>query len=128
MDSPPFRQPPEWAEHEWVWIGFPSHADLWGDDLEPARLEVASFATHVHALGKGEEVRLVCADPESARAAHILAPFATIVEEPFGDIWLRDTGPILLKSGSVRQPRNFRFNGWGGKYDLPGDDSVGARW
>src|SRR5919107_399084 len=121
------RQPPEWAEHEWVWIGFPSHADLWEDDLEPARLEVAAFATHVHANGAGEEVRLVAADPASARAARHLAPFATVLQEPFGDIWLRDTGPIILKHGSRRLPRSFRFNGWGGKYELEGDDTVGLR-
>jgi agmatine deiminase len=121
------RQPPEWSEHEWVWIGFPSHPDLWEDDLEPARREVAAFATHVHARGGGEEVRLVCADPGSARAALALAPFATIVEEPFGDIWLRDTGPIVLGSGSARRPVSFHFNGWGGKYELEGDDSIGLR-
>jgi agmatine deiminase len=121
------RQPPEWAEHEWVWIGFPSHADLWEDDLEPARREVAAFAAAVHAGGAGEEVRLVAADPASARAARALAPFATVLQEPFGDIWLRDTGPIVLKSGSQRQPRSFRFNGWGGKYELEGDETVGLR-
>src|SRR5215218_3568617 len=117
-----FRQPPEW-----VWIGFPSHADLWERDLEPARREVAAFAAAVHADGAGEEVRLVAADPASARAAAALAPFATILQEPFGDIWLRDTGPIILKQGARRQPRSFRFNGWGGKYELEGDDTVGLR-
>jgi agmatine deiminase len=121
------RQPPEWAKHEWVWIGFPSHADLWEEDLEPARAEVAAFAAAVHANGEGEEVRLVVADPQSARAAALLAPFASIVEEPFGDIWLRDTGPIIVGSGLLRGAASFRFNGWGGKYDLEGDDSIGAR-
>ncbi|MGE0178429.1 MAG: agmatine deiminase family protein, partial [Sphingomonas sp.] len=53
------RQPAEWAPHEAVWIGFPSHADLWEGDLEPAREEVAAFARIVHADGKGEEVRLI---------------------------------------------------------------------
>jgi agmatine deiminase len=110
-----------------VWIGFPSHGDLWEDDLEPARLEVAAFARAVHADGAGEEVRLVAADPASARAARELAPFATVLQEPFGDIWLRDTGPIVLKAGRDRQPRSFRFNGWGGKYELEGDDTVGLR-
>jgi agmatine deiminase len=121
------RQPPEWAEHEWVWIGFPSHADLWGDDLEPARVEVVTLAMDVHAGGAGEEVRLVAADSASARAAAEMAPFATIVEQPFGDIWLRDTGPIVVKQGSRRLARSFRFNGWGGKYELEGDDSLGLR-
>jgi agmatine deiminase len=127
MSVSPFRQPPEWAEHEWVWIGFPSHCELWEDDLGPARLEVASFAAAVHADGAGEEVRLVAADPASARAAAELAPFATILQEPFGDIWLRDTGPIILKNGDRRLPRSFRFNGWGGKYELEGDDTIGLR-
>ena len=134
-DSPPrtgimwmtARQPPEWAAHDWVWIGFPSHADLWEDDLEAAREEVVAFARAVHADGDGEEVRLVAADPASARVAKEMAPFATVVQEAFGDIWLRDTGPIILKAGGLPRALSFRFNGWGGKYDLEGDDTVGLR-
>ena len=121
------RQPPEWAEHEWVWIGFPSHGDLWEDDLQAAREEVVAFARAVHADGAGEEVRLVAADPAAARIAKEMAPFATIVQEPFGDIWLRDTGPIILKAGGLPRALSFRFNGWGGKYDLEGDDTIGLR-
>jgi len=121
------HQPPEWAPHDWVWIGFPSHADLWEDDLEPARAEVIAFARAVHADGAGEEVRLVCADPASARVAQSMAPWASVVQEPFGDIWLRDTGPIILKARGVPRAVSFRFNGWGGKYDLEGDDTVGLR-
>ncbi|MBX9815421.1 MAG: agmatine deiminase [Proteobacteria bacterium SG_bin5] len=119
------RVPPaEWQPHEAVWIGFPSHADLWTEDLTPARAEVASFAAAVDAEGQGERVLLVAADAEAEAAARALCPFAKIVRQPFGDIWLRDTGPILLDR---RHARRFGFNGWGGKYDLPGDDDIGAR-
>ncbi|WP_419807869.1 agmatine deiminase family protein [Sphingomonas sp.] len=121
----PTRPPhPEWAPHAAVWIGFPSHAELWADDLEPAREEVVAFARAVHADGRGERVLLVAADAEAGIAATAMAPFAQVVVEPFGDIWLRDTGPIVGGDGTARL---FRFNGWGGKYDLPGDDTVGAR-
>jgi agmatine deiminase len=119
--------PPEWARHDWMWIGFPSHEDLWKADLEPARAEVAAFAAAVHADGAGEEVRLVVADGKAAERARQLAPFATVVQEMFGDIWLRDSGPIVLNSGPERLPASFRFNGWGGKYDLEGDDTIGLR-
>jgi agmatine deiminase len=127
MSNTHFRQPPEWAEHRWVWIGFPSHAELWESDLEPAREEVAAFARAVHADGAGEEVRLVAADLASARSAKALCPFATIVQEPFGDIWLRDTGPIILKDSGRMFAASFLFNGWGGKYELDGDRTIGPR-
>ena len=115
---------PEWARHSAVWIGFPSHPELWADDLALAREEVAAFARAVHAEGRGEQVLLVAADDEAAEAAHDVAPFAQVVVEPFGDIWLRDTAGIVLPDGAVR---DFAFNGWGGKYDLPGDDTIGMR-
>ena len=115
---------PEWAPHKAVWIGFPSHPDLWQDDLEQARDEVAAFARAVHADGRGERVLLVSADDEAGAAARTLAPFADVVVERFGDIWLRDTGPIIAGD---RIAHSFLFNGWGGKYDLPGDESIGER-
>ncbi len=124
MPTPP---PPEWAPHEAVWIGFPSDPDLWLADLQPAEREVAAFAAAVHADGKGEEVRLVAAHEDVAAAARKLAPFATVIVEKFGDIWLRDTAPVIACSREGRVARGFGFNGWGGKYDLEGDQEIGER-
>ncbi len=127
MTSPPQPPFPEWAPHEAVWIGFPSDPALWLADLKDAEREVAAFAAAVHAGGKGEQVRLVAAHDDAARAARDLAPFAEVITEPFGDIWLRDTGPIVLGSGKERRAAGFRFNGWGGKYQLDGDEDIGER-
>ena len=124
MTRPPL---PEWAPHEAVWIGFPSDPELWLADLHPAQQEVAAFAKAVHSGGKGEKVWLVASHEDAAAAAQDLAPFAKVIVEPFGDIWLRDTGPILIGSGTERRAQGFRFNGWGAKYDLPGDDTIGQR-
>src|SRR3954454_16836358 len=118
---------PEWAPHEAVWIGFPSDPDLWLGDLKPAEQEVAAFAAAVHADGKGEKVWLVAAHEGAAESARQLAPFAEVIVEPFGDIWLRDTGPIVLGNGNGRRAQGFAFNGWGGKYELEGDQDVGER-
>ena len=67
------HQPAEWAPHESVWIGFPSAADLWLEDLEGAQAEVAAFANAVDAGGAGEKVRLVCANAAAETAARQLA-------------------------------------------------------
>ena len=115
--------PPEWHRHEAVWIGFPSAPDLWLDDLDGARRQVAAFANAVHANGHGEHVHLVCATDTAAASARGLAPFADILTLPFFDIWLRDTGPLVL---SDRTAIDYRGNGWGGKYPSPLDEALGA--
>jgi agmatine deiminase len=120
-------QPPEWAPHESVWIGFPSDEGLWIDDLEPAQAEVAAFARAVHAGGKGEHVRLVCANAIAEEVAHKIAgDCAEIVSAPFFDIWLRDTGPIVVSDGGKPLALDYRGNGWGGKYPSPLDDMLAA--
>ena len=119
--------PPEWAPHEAVWIGFPSDPTLWEDDLVPAQFEVIEFARTIHADGAGEAVWLVASDEEAAATARRLAPFAQVIVERIGDIWLRDTGAIIVGSGNDRRAQGFRFNGWGDKYDLQGDESIGER-
>ena len=124
MVRPPL---PEWAPHEAVWIGFPSDPELWLGDLKPAEREVAAFAQAVQAKGHGEKVRLVAAHDGAAESARQLAPFAEVIVEPFGDIWLRDTGPLVLGSGKQRRAQGFGFNGWGGKYELDGDQDIGQR-
>ena len=118
---------PEWAPHQALWIGFPSAAELWLDHLAPAQAEVAAFAAAIHADGAGETVWLVAADAVAAAAARHLCPFASVIEQQFGDVWLRDTGPIIVGTGNERRAQGFRFNGWGGKYDLPGDTTIGER-
>ena len=120
--SPPI--PAEWSPHRAMWVGWPSHAELWEENLEPAQAEVEAL---VRALaGPGDErVKLMVGNAEAleeARARFADAPAVQVVGGRFGDIWLRDTGPIF-GAGSARAAA-FRFNGWGGKYDLPHDDEV----
>ncbi len=119
------RQPPEWARHAATWTAFPSAADLWEDDLAPAQEEVAAM---VRAIAAGERVELLVATPEArARAEALLAGCNVGLHDyGFGDIWLRDTGPLFLASSVGAAAASFRFNGWGGKYDLPGDAGVAA--
>jgi len=116
--------PAEWSPHRAMWVGWPSHGELWEDNLEPARAEVEALVRALAGPGR-ETVRLLVGKPEALDDAH--ARFAgvdgvEIVDGRFGDIWLRDTGPIFgAGSGTAAA---FRFNGWGGKYELEYDDTV----
>ncbi|MFN3520918.1 MAG: agmatine deiminase family protein [Phenylobacterium sp.] len=122
--------PAEWAPHRAMWLGFPSHADLWEEDLEPAQAEVAAVARALAGPG-GERVRLLTGSAEGHEAAQALlgdVEGVDIVRGLFGDIWLRDTGPIFVQTDAgAARAQGFRFNGWGGKYVLPHDDEVAAQ-
>ncbi len=119
------RQPAEWLPHAATWTAFPSHPELWEDDLAPAQAEVAAM---VRAIAAGERVELLVANADAEAAARGMLAGADVGfhRYGFGDIWLRDTGPLFLSSPVGAAAAGFRFNGWGGKYDLPGDDGVAA--
>ncbi len=121
-----FRMPAEWAPHERVWIGFPSFADYWGEPLAEAQQQIAAFANAVHDSGRGETVHLVAGHADAAKIAGDLVENGVLVEQRhIGDIWLRDTGCIVVKDGSNRIACNFGFNGWGDRFDYPGDQTIG---
>jgi agmatine deiminase len=119
------RQPAEWRPHAATWTAFPSAADLWLDDLAPAQAEVAAM---VRAIAAGERVEVLVANDAAMAAARELLAGCNVGFHTygFGDIWLRDTGPLFMQSPVGDAAAGFRFNGWGGKYDLPGDDGVAA--
>ncbi len=113
--------PPEWAPHKAIWTAWPSAAELWGEDLEPARAEVAAMIRALADGGKGENIKVLANGREPEAAAKLaLGQCAEIVPAAFGDIWLRDTGPIFTGDSAL----GFRFNGWGEKYVLPHDGDV----
>jgi agmatine deiminase len=120
--------PPEWSPQARLWIGFPGDPVEWPAALSAAQVQAAAFADAV--AGHGEAVTLLARDAaDLARARGLVAPAVSVVHMPFGDIWLRDTGPlgIVGPEGDARALVDFEFNGWGGKYAMPGDEDIGAR-
>lgn len=126
--------PAEWDGHKAMWVGFPSHENLWQEDLIPAQAEVAALV-RVLAEAGDENVKLLVAGEAAKKTAQTLLGDVArieIVEGRFGDIWLRDTGPIYVSAEDDADrlhtlPVAFLNNGWGGKYHLKYDDEVAAQ-
>lgn len=119
--------PAEWSRHRAMWVGWPSHPELWEADLEAARAEVEALVRALAGPG-GEHVRLLAGSPgglDDARERFAGVAGVEVVDGRFGDIWLRDTGPIFGEGS--RTAAAFRFNGWGGKYELEHDDEVAGQ-
>jgi len=118
--------PPEWGPQDWLWIGFPHLADEWPGFLKEAQEQIAAFATAV--AESGQEVRLLVRnEANEARARALVSERVTLQRRIYGDIWLRDTGPLIVFESAQRAARRFAFNGWGGKYEMPGDETIGEQ-
>lgn len=119
--------PPEWTTQSCLWIGFPGDPAEWPVALAEAQRQAAAFASTV-AAHEQKVTLLVRTMADHATAADLASPAVDVRHEPFGDIWMRDTAPIGLVAGNgTRALVDFDFNGWGGKYLMPGDEDIGAR-
>ena len=116
--------PPEWAPQKAIWTAWPADAAEWNHDLDAPRADVAAM---VRALHETNTVRLLVNGAEAeASAREAVGDAAEIVPAKYGDIWLRDTGPIFARGTNGHVALRFKTNGWGGKFDLAGDDTVGG--
>ncbi|MGZ5915687.1 MAG: agmatine deiminase family protein [Hyphomicrobium sp.] len=115
--------PPEWAPQKAIWTAWPADAEEWSGDLTAPRRDVAAM---VRTLAPSNRVRLLVNGSEAeASAREELGQAADLVRARYGDIWLRDTGPIFARTDGSALALRFKFNGWGGKFDLPDDATVG---
>lgn len=126
--------PAEWALHDAVWTAWPHDPEQWLEGLEaPRRALMEMVAAIVDLSGgapRGERVELlVRGDADEAAARALLGPAAAGVRfhhARYGDVWLRDTGPIFVARPGELAAARFRFDGWGGKYVMEGDTEVAA--
>jgi agmatine deiminase len=82
------------------------------------------------ALARGERIELLVLPGESEDSARAALDEASVRLHaiPFGDVWLRDTGPIFLRGPAGELGAAcFGWNGWGGKYLFEHDAEVGPR-
>lgn len=128
--------PAEWAPHSAVWTAWPHDPEQWLEGLEAPRRALMDMVAAIVDLDpagapRGERVELLvrhAADEAAARA--LLGPAAAGVRfhhTTYGDVWLRDTGPIFVTRDGELSAARFRFDGWGGKYVMAGDTEVSAR-
>lgn len=122
---------PEWEKQSAVLIAWPPHSGdfaPWLDEVEQTYAAIAA------AVSRRETLLIACLDP--AHEAHIDAMLAAtgadrsqivFVKMPYNDIWVRDTAPLSRMNGNRAELLDFRFNGWGGKYECADDAALAAR-
>lgn len=102
----PMRLPAEWEPLEAVWVVPPHNPETWPGCLEQAQAEHAAWCAAMR------EVVWV----RSTKKLFL----------PTDDSWIRDFGPLFVFDADHNLVvQDFRFNGWGDKYEpRPQDDEI----
>lgn len=122
------RFPAEWEDQSAVLIAWPNPNTDWAPrlaEVERTYVELAAAITRFQPL-------LVCVrDAElETRVRGLLAERGVdlsqvrCIEVEYDDTWLRDSGPITLRGADGFELLDFRFTGWGGKFEASADDRL----
>ena len=125
------RFPAEWEPQSAVLLAWPHAGTDWAERLGEVE---ETFIALIAAIVRFEPVVLCVADDDIeayARArlssARVDMGLVRFVAVPYDDTWLRDTGPITLVGPGGATLLDFRFTGWGGKFEAGEDDQLVER-
>ena len=131
MPQTSLRFPAEWEPQSAILIAWPNADTDWAERL--GEVEEAYIAL-VAAITRFQPVVICVADDDvesyaQARLSSNRIDMARVrfVTVAYDDTWLRDSGPITLRDGDGFRLLDFRFTGWGVKFEASRDDLLVER-
>jgi agmatine/peptidylarginine deiminase len=130
-EHPPMHDrwmPAEWAPQSAVLMAWPAPTGdfgPWYSAVEHTYIDIARAISQ-------RQILIVACHSAADRAAigNLLSAADAAIERirfvlvDYDDIWVRDTAPLTTESGKGPRLLDFRFNGWGGKYDCSRDRTL----
>ncbi|QJR81398.1 agmatine deiminase family protein [Alteromonas pelagimontana] len=123
---------PEWEEIDAVMLAWPHAKTDWAPWLEKARATYLQIVNAVNQFNAG--VIMLCHPDDIDELKQQLPADAAIMLIPatYNDTWMRDYGFLTCRGDNhgepLGQPVEFRFNGWGEKFDATEDNRVNQRY
>ena len=128
MTGTSLRFPAEWEPQAAVLVAWPHAQTDWAERLADVE---ETYIALVAAITRFQQVVVCVVDDDveayadaRLRSNRIDMARVRFVTVPYDDTWLRDSGPISLRLGESFKLLDFRFTGWGGKFDASNDDQL----
>jgi agmatine deiminase len=121
----PWVMPDEAEPHARTWMAFGAKEGVWGKKLLPH--VQSNLATIALSIAQFEPVSMLVRPADLAVAKFLMGQQVKLIACPLDDLWIRDSGPVFVKSPSgVKAGVDFNFNGWGEKQSHNYDAEVAA--
>jgi len=122
---------PEWAEQSAVFLAWPCDEG----DFTPWLPAVEKTYFHIAVeVARRERLIVACRSEDHRQSIErgLIERGADIgqirfVVMPYNDVWVRDTAPLSVQTEAGPRMLDFRFNGWGGKYEHADDAAIARR-
>jgi agmatine deiminase len=115
--------PGEWEQHRLTLVSWPTRREVWSGIFDKAWDEYLAL---VHGLSKDEKVVVICRKNDREQVAARCPSGTKILVHPIDDGWIRDNGPLAVRTADGLIAVDFDFNSWGRRFaPWDGDASVG---
>ena len=128
MNPTPPRFPAEWETQSAVLIAWPNADTDWAERLGEVE---ETYIALVAAITRFQRLLICVSDDDlqtyaeaRLRSARVDLSRVHFIAAEYDDTWLRDSGPITLRDDDAFRLLDFRFTGWGGKFEASRDDQL----
>lgn len=119
---------PEWSRQSAIFLAWPYAEGDFGPWLTDV---IETYVKIAEAVLRYESLIVACrneshrSDVETILSGHGIDPACVrFVLIRYDDVWVRDTAPLSVMDHSGVRLLDFRFNGWGGKYEHSNDARI----
>jgi agmatine/peptidylarginine deiminase len=131
MSDSRLRFPAEWEPQSAILLAWPHAGTDWAQRLGEVE---ETYIALIAAITRFQRALVCVADDDVEAYARARLASARVdmdrvqfLAVEYDDTWLRDSGPITLRDGDGFRLLDFRFTGWGGKFEASRDDRLVER-
>ncbi|MEA1955784.1 MAG: agmatine deiminase family protein [Campylobacterota bacterium] len=111
----------EFEKQSYTQIIFPHKNSDWIDYLKEAE---QTFENIINQIIKYQKCLVICADIQDVKNRFKKNENLFFIEYETDDTWARDCSALSIEENNHIQLLDFRFNGWGGKFEASKDDAM----
>lgn len=115
----------EWEPQDALMLVYPHEKSDWNNNLLKIRLFYNELIKSVIKFGK--IILIIPENMDCKNELNINDKNLIFIKATTNDTWIRDNGPIFIKQNELFTFLNFKFNGWGNKFNYKLDNDLNNR-